>query len=222
MNKFILYILRILTVLSVPVILGAGFIGLLLTPVYVQLEYRTPNFPPDRYGFSQTERLRYADLTRGYLVSGVSIQELQELSFEDGEPLFNQRELSHLQDVKEVLQGVFWTSGLAVIILAGGGVWSYRKGEWKRFKSSIQQGAWLTVGLLLFILTFSFLSFQTFFFKFHGIFFEGDTWLFKNSDTLIRLFPLRFWRDIFIVFGLLTLGSGGLLAWVFREKASSR
>lgn len=218
MNKLILYVLRILTVLSVPVILGACFIGLLLTPVYVQLEYRTLNFPPDRYGFSQGERLRYADLTRRYLVSGVSIQELQELSFDDGEPLFDQRELSHLQDVKNVLQGMFWTSGLAVLILVGSGIWSYRKGVGKLFKSLIKTGSWLTVGLLLFVLTFSFLSFQTFFFKFHGIFFEGDSWLFHNSDTLIRLFPLRFWRDAFIVFGLFTLGSGGFLAWTFREK----
>lgn len=219
MNKLILYVLRILTVLSVPVILGAGFIGLLLTPVYVQLEYKMPNFPPDRYGFSQTERLRYADLTRSYLVSGVSMQELQELSFDDGEPLFNQRELSHLQDVKDVLQGLFWASGLAVVMLAGSGIWSYRKGEGKLFKSFIQTGSWLTIGLLLFVLTFSLLSFQSFFFKFHGIFFEGDTWLFHNSDTLIRLFPLRFWRDAFIVFGLFTLGGGGLLAWMFREKS---
>jgi uncharacterized membrane protein len=57
-------------------------------------------------------------------------------------------------------------------------------------------------------------SFNALFTGFHSIFFEGDSWLFFYSDTLIRLFPLRFWRDVFIALAVLSLGAGALL-WRF-------
>jgi integral membrane protein (TIGR01906 family) len=53
-------------------------------------------------------------------------------------------------------------------------------------------------------------SFSFVFVGFHLIFFEGDTWLFLYSDTLIRLFPTRFWRDVFIFVIALTLAVSGL------------
>jgi hypothetical protein len=37
--------------------------------------------------------------------------------------------------------------------------------------------------------------------------------LFNYSDTLIRLFPIQFWQDVFLGFGLLTLLGGGILGW---------
>ena len=72
---------------------------------------------------------------------------------------------------------------------------------------------WLITILLLAILFFSLVSFRTLFTSFHLVFFEGDSWLFYTSDTLIRLFPIRFWQDVFIVFGLLTLAGGGIVGW---------
>jgi uncharacterized membrane protein len=55
------------------------------------------------------------------------------------------------------------------------------------------------------------------------MFFEGDTWLFLYSDTLIRLFPERFWLTAFIGIGAGTLLLAGLLlglsAWRLRRLA---
>jgi integral membrane protein (TIGR01906 family) len=48
-------------------------------------------------------------------------------------------------------------------------------------------------------------TFSTVFVGFHRLFFEGDTWLFYYSDTLIRLFPERFWRDVFLLLAGATL-----------------
>lgn len=53
--------------------------------------------------------------------------------------------------------------------------------------------------------------FWAFFEGFHSLFFEGDSWLFLYSDTLIRLFPLRFWQDTFLfAAGIAVLGGFGL------------
>ena len=50
--------------------------------------------------------------------------------------------------------------------------------------------------------------FWAFFEGFHSLFFEGDSWLFQYSDTLIRLFPLRFWQDTFLFAALIAVGGG--------------
>jgi integral membrane protein (TIGR01906 family) len=50
--------------------------------------------------------------------------------------------------------------------------------------------------------------FWNFFAGFHALFFEGDSWLFLYSDTLIRLFPLRFWQDAFLWAAVIALGGG--------------
>jgi uncharacterized membrane protein len=54
--------------------------------------------------------------------------------------------------------------------------------------------------------------FDVFFTWFHGLFFEGDSWLFLFSDTLIRLFPIRFWEDAFLLAAVIALGGGLALA----------
>ena len=68
------------------------------------------------------------------------------------------------------------------------------------------------------ILFLTLISFQALFTNFHLLFFEGDSWLFFYSDTLIRLFPVQFWQDIFLAFGILTLAGGILLGWVLPAR----
>ena len=53
---------------------------------------------------------------------------------------------------------------------------------------------------------------------FHSLFFEGDSWLFLYSDTLIRLFPLRFWQDAFLIAAIIALGGGFALGLGLRTK----
>lgn len=60
--------------------------------------------------------------------------------------------------------------------------------------------------------------FWGFFSWFHSLFFEGDTWLFAYSDTLIRLFPIRFWQDAVIALAVIALGGGAGLAFGLRTK----
>jgi hypothetical protein len=64
--------------------------------------------------------------------------------------------------------------------------------------------------------------FWQFFTLFHQIFFTGDSWLFYYSDTLIRLFPIRFWEDAFLWAAILALGGGIGLAFGLRGKSPRR
>jgi integral membrane protein (TIGR01906 family) len=60
--------------------------------------------------------------------------------------------------------------------------------------------------------------FWGFFTLFHSLFFEGDSWLFAYSDTLIRLFPLRFWQDAFLWAAVIALGGGLGLALGLKAR----
>jgi integral membrane protein (TIGR01906 family) len=61
------------------------------------------------------------------------------------------------------------------------------------------------------------IAFSLLFVGFHRIFFEGDSWLFLHSDTLIRLFPERFWRDTFIFVIALTSLFAALIGLIARR-----
>jgi integral membrane protein (TIGR01906 family) len=218
MLKTVDNILSVLSTLLVPFLLILGAVRILLTPVFVEVEYRLPHFPPDEYGFSFQERLKYAQRSRRYLLNDQGVDYLGDLTFPDGEDLFNERELRHMEDVKDVLQvflKIFWGSVVLFILVM---IWFGRRGMWPVAWRALSRGGWLTVVLLVSTLFFALIDFNRFFIVFHRLFFEGRSWIFKYSDTLIRLFPIRFWQDVFIAFGIMSLGGGVLLGWGLRSK----
>jgi len=185
---------------------------LLLTPLYLEIEYRLPNFPADEYGFTRTERLYYARLALHYLLDNAPTSFLGDRKFPDGSPLYTERELAHMEDVQRIVQAALWTGDSTLVLLFGLGLFAVWRREWRpAYRRGLLWGGWLTVALVILIGLGAAISFWEFFTVFHLLFFEGDSWLFEYSDTLIRLFPLRFWQDAFLFAGLGTLGGGILL-----------
>jgi len=220
-------LLRWLVVLSIPIVLIGTALRLILLPQFLQVEYRMPHFPADSYGFSTADRLHWATLAWRYLVDPGSEASLAVLKFGDGSPLFNEREVSHMADVKAVVQMALaaWLAGLAV--LAAAAVFFWRADHLTEFRRGVRDGGWLTIGLAGFIGIIVALGmvanpaiFWEFFTVFHGLFFEGDSWLFAYSDTLIRLFPIRFWQDTFLAAALIILAGGSALAFGVRQRGS--
>ncbi len=211
-------LIRILVPVLVPVVIVLTATRLLLTPLFVNIEYHMPGFPEDAYGMTQAERLRYAPLALDYLLNDEDISFLADQTFDDGTPLYNERELSHMYDVKILTQQALRVWAGALLALAALGVAAWRLGLLAELRAALAQGGALTVALILALLVLIALSFDWLFTEFHGIFFEGDSWLFLYSDTLIRLFPMRFWQDVFLALGGLSL-LGGLGLWKgFRQK----
>jgi integral membrane protein (TIGR01906 family) len=219
-------LLRWLVVLSIPIVLIGTALRLILLPQYLQVEYRMPHFPIDSYGFNTMDRLQWATLTWRYLVEPGEEASLAVLRFSDGSPLFNEREVSHMEDVKAVVQGalVAWMAALAVLAAAA---FSWRADRLTEFRRGVRHGGWLTIGLagsIGIIVALGMVAnpaiFWEFFTVFHGLFFEGESWLFAYSDTLIRLFPIRFWQDTFLAAALLILAGGSALALGVRQRAS--
>jgi len=208
-------ILSILVTLLVPIALIGFGLRVLLTPLYYRVEYNMPYFPPDEYGFTKADRLNWAAYAVKYLVNNADISYLGDLKFDDGLPLYTQRELSHMHDVKIVTKGALNAWYVALVLLIGLGLWS-RFGMWEpAFRQGLMRGGWLMVGLAVVIGLIAVIGivinpdlFFSFFAWFHSLFFEGTSWMFLYSDTLIRLFPIRFWQDAFLWAAVIALGGG--------------
>ena len=213
--KIIVWIIAILMPLALT------FIGLrlLLTHAFPAVEYRTPGFPPDDYGFTLQDRLHWADISIDYLVNGADISFLGNQTLPDGSPLYNERELSHMHDVKGVVQPVLWIGYATWLVLLALGLWALFGGWWKEFLRGLRYGGWVTVGLVAVLGILGATSFWQFFTVFHELFFKGNSWLFLYSDSLIRLFPLPFWEDAFLFAGVLDIAIGLSLALGLRPRA---
>jgi integral membrane protein (TIGR01906 family) len=214
-----------LVAILVPLALIGLGLRVLLTPLFLKIEYNMPYFPSDEYGFTKEDRLKWAPYALEYLVNSADISYLGDLKFEDGTPLFNERELSHMADVKRVTKGALnvWYIALSLLTLLG--LWSWR-GDWvQTYRLGLMRGGWLMVGLAALIGLIVVIGiamnpdiFWNFFAGFHSLFFEGDSWLFLFSDTLIRLFPIRFWQDAFLLAAVIALGGGIALGLGLRTK----
>ena len=213
-----------LAALAVPVALIGLAVRLVLLPVFLQLEYHAPGFPPDSYGFTTQQRIHWATYAWNYLVNSSDISYLGNLKFDDGSPLYNERELSHMQDVKSVIQGTLWAWYVSLALLGVIGLWAWRTAQLRDYLQALSRGGLVTIGLAVLVGSIVLIGtlmdpdvFWSFFAWFHSLFFKANTWLFAYSDTLIRLFPIRFWQDTFLAAAAIVLAGGLALAFGFRK-----
>ncbi|MDX1413916.1 MAG: TIGR01906 family membrane protein [Candidatus Promineifilaceae bacterium] len=220
-NKRIYSIIRWVVALAIPFFLTLGTVRFLIaweSPSYPQYEYG--RIAPDRFGFTQQERLELADATLSYLqrpeAAGEVIYLLEDLRIPGTDtPLYNEREIGHMLDVKnvaDIFKRVLW---FLAIIVVGGLIILWIKPETRDLGAkAVKQGGIFAVALVGLIIFFMFVAWSMAFTLFHNLFFSAGTWTFNYSDSLIRLFPEQFWFDFGLLwFGLILL-EGIILALV--------
>lgn len=221
--KLMTKLLSVLIAISFPFVLIMFSIRVLFTPLFLVVEYNMPGFPADPYGFTQEERLKWGTASIQYLFNSEGPEFLENLRFEDGTSIYNQREVSHMLDVKILVkQALQWfyliLIGYILII-----IWAKMKNQLYLVWDSASKGGWLTLVFIGAILAAVVISFDALFTAFHKVFFTGDTWLFYYSDTLIRLFPMRLWQDAFIFMGIITVAVALFFAtYGNRQKFKSK
>jgi integral membrane protein (TIGR01906 family) len=189
----------------VPIMIVGTAIRIALTPLFISVEYRLPGFPPDEFGFTTEDRLFWSDYSIDYLLGRISHQDLTDSQLPDGTPLFNQRELDHMLDVRILTHQVLRIWRIILLLFLALTILAVASNMTRVLVDSIKRGAMITILIIFGVLLYLALNFNQLFTQFHTLFFEGGTWLFYLSDNLIRLFPIRFWRDIFIFIGGMSL-----------------
>ena len=159
--KHVINLFYVLLTITIPVLLVLFAVGVLLTPLYIQIEYRLPGFPEDPYGFTTEERLYWANITRKYLVENKNLDYLAEQDLEEDTPLYNTRELRHLYDVKLVIRSSALVFFGALVYSGIMTYWSRKSDRLHRLKVAISGGGWLTVLIIISILIYLILNFHT-------------------------------------------------------------
>lgn len=187
----------------------------------------------EKYGVSQATGLSKGELAR---VAGALIHyfrsDVEPLSIEvmrDGRalPLFNEREVAHLRDVKGLLQlsNRIQLLSLAYLLLYVVISWLVRRGAALFSLARVTfQGSLFTLALLTFFAFLTLLDFPALFLQFHLLSFSNQLWILDPStDYLIRMFPEGFFLDAaLLVAGLSALMASALggLSWAYLRGRS--
>ena len=219
-------LVQILLVLALPVCLLVADVRIVTGHWFARWEYGKAGFPPDTYGFSTEERTRLTEICFDYVTTRASISLLADLRLADGQAAFNERELRHMADVQAVFGGAMMAGIVAALALVGGLIALAVPARTRRHApAALVGGSLSTLGLLMLLGLFMLVSWWNAFEAFHGLFFEGDSWLFEYSDTLIRLFPMRFFMDMaativaLLVVEAITIGGVG---WGWMRRKAER
>lgn len=197
-------VLQIVVALMFPFIVLAASVRSVTSGVFLWLEYHRPGFPADSYGFSTEDRLTYGSYTVDYILNFAPSRYLGGLVGPDGQQLFLESEVGHMQDVKTVLATGFLIALILVVVAVASCIYLAR-----RYSGGVRRGlfagAVVTLVLMSVLVVAAVLGWERFFTFVHQIFFSEGTWTFYLDDTLIRLFPSQFWLDSGIVIGALVL-----------------
>jgi integral membrane protein (TIGR01906 family) len=208
--------------LALPWAIAAGIITWVVGAWYPSWTYDRPTFPPDPFGWTAEQRRELALVAVDYLQrrdsAENSIHLLRDQRIPGTEqPLYNEREIDHMLDVKHLTDAIR-TGGLFLGILVIGGLTLFfaRRHSEPLAWLALWRGGLFTLAIVAAIGLFMLLAWDSFFVRFHELLFPPDTWTFNYSDSLIRLFPEKFWMDIGMIIVGGTLLGGGLAAIIGR------
>jgi integral membrane protein (TIGR01906 family) len=198
-----------LVVIAVPVFLLLTNVRLVMSEAYVRWEYTKPGFPPADL-LSAEVRYTAAVTTVDYARGARPVEAIIELS-DGNRKLYNQREIRHLIDARNVATAALIANALSLAVITVGGLYLGRRKGRRAVVEALRAGSGLTIALLVGLAVIALVNFNWFFTRFHQLFFEGDTWLFLPTDTLIQLYPLPFWFDVAILLAALTIAEALIL-----------
>ena len=147
----------------------------------------------------------------------------------NGEPfaLFNEREVSHLKDVKNMVRLdyiVFLITGFYILVYSGVAIRSRRAAQLWGLASAGFYGSILCLGAIVIVGIAAAIDFVGLWHQFHLLSFANDLWLLDPScDYLIMMFPEEFWLDAALIVGGMMVVSAllvGASSWLQLRKIS--
>jgi integral membrane protein (TIGR01906 family) len=221
MPKFFNLTEKILLLIFIPLWILISTVQIISTNIFLSFEYNKIDFPIDSFGFNKEQRLDYASQNLRYVREGLPITFLERQR--NGEqPLYNNRELSHMGDVQNVFQffATLWVVLTILIGILGALLW-IRPGGRNLVPGLIRNSGLITAGMIATIGFIAVIGWDTWFQIFHKLFFAPGSWTFLYTDTLIRLFPQKFWMDAVFTLSGLSIAAGlliGLGGWFWSRN----
>ena len=136
----------------------------------------------------------------------------------DGQPVLNERERSHMADVRGVFAGFAALVGIAIIVLLVAATASRRSAR-RTFWQSVRSGSGaLALGTVV-AGAVGLVAFDSAFDVFHRLFFAGGTYTFDpRTDRLVQLFPDQFWFETSLAVGGMILVLSAATWWFAARR----
>ncbi len=210
-TRVITKILGAIIILVIPIIMFSCNTLLFLNPIYLKWEYSKENFPESTI-FSDEERLELSENVLRY------VKNMDDVSNLENSGLFAQREIRHLNDVRVLTKKLNLIRGISLVLFAiSVFLFTLTGGENYQLVHYIFLDFLITSGTVLLILVLIFLNFDFLFLKFHEILFPQGFWTFSPQDTLIQLYPKRFWIDTATLFFISLLTESLLMSLIIGK-----
>ncbi|MBA30760.1 MAG: TIGR01906 family membrane protein [Dehalococcoidia bacterium] len=122
--------------------------------------------------------------------------------------LFNQREVEHMKDVKNLINFLDFIGLIlgSILIVFSCLLFFYDKYWKKTLVNLIFSSGLFSIFLIISILLIFLAFFDYFFILFHEISFSNDLWILNpKTDYLIMIFPEKFFRDASYLIGLISI-----------------
>ncbi len=205
----------VIFILAVPVALAT------LNVRYAFNEDRLWSYGFERYqadvrsGLPMSEVERSAGELRAYFNDGSEQFNLKVLQNGQSVDLFNDREVQHLVDVKDLVHNVYRVQAIALgfclVYVVTVFVWA-REMPVRALAYRVLISAVVTLGLLVAFGSVAAVGFDSLWTRFHHIAFTNDLWqLNPATDRLIQMFPQPFWQDATFFVAFLTVFESALL-----------
>jgi integral membrane protein (TIGR01906 family) len=134
-------------------------------------------------------------------------------------PVYNQKELIHLEDVRKIIDIFKMLEILSFIIFLAAGLYIYFKSGVNRLLRGLQAGAVVSVAFLGSVMLWALIDFNSIFYFFHILSFSNDLWLLDPAtDYLIMMFPEGFFFDAAILI-VATIIATAIVIWVAAYAA---
>ena len=215
MPRWLSNLLTLVLIIGIPPFLILSNIFLFMSPQWLDFEYGKPDFPKAQL-FDDTDRRYNAAESIEYLRGNRTLEQFKALD------VYQDREIKHMVDVRNLVDKVKVIDPVLGVLLVVALVALTCKPDTRGLAArGLLSGGALTILLFGAIGLFAATGFNTFFTDFHRIFFEGDSWLFLYTDSLIQFYPLPFWFDTSIALVGLTIVEAIVIAaigWLWGKR----
>jgi len=140
----------------------------------------------------------------------------------DGVTVLNERERSHMRDVRTVFMGFF---ALAAVLVVAALVIAWRRGGGAgraRSWAAVRTGSLVMAVGLIAVGGVALVAFDVLFEIFHQLLFPGGSYTFDpTTERLVQLFPFRFWQETAIAVGVVAVILGFALAILASRRRAA-
>lgn len=212
MRKFLFLLAIIFPIFSTGISVRIAFNEWIIDYIYAQKD-----FPKDKWGLPESFRKKLAKIGLKAVLSDKGFEEFRKATLPNGRPAFTKKEIDHMKDVKDFLKkffpfvylvGFLWLLGLFI----------------SRSPSYLILSGIVGISTLGILALLTFTNYNKAFELFHIITFDPYSWKFRYTDTLLRIYPMKFWYEATKLVAIIAFTINfftlilGVLGYLFKKK----